>query len=152
QPQPAVYYAGGTARFTAKVAGDTNLVYQWQKDGTNLSNNAKFSGVLTDALTISNLAATELGAYSLLVTNSAGSTNSDSAPLVALVPPPARDNSYSYAVFTNNPLAYWRLNETVDPSTNPPTYDYTSGGIGTYGNTTLKANGPRPGAFPGFEA
>src|SRR5262249_46027214 len=63
QPQSSVFYAGKTAQFTAKAAGGTNLVYQWNKDGTNLSNGTKFSGVLTDTLSISNASATELGSY-----------------------------------------------------------------------------------------
>ena len=68
----------------------------------------------------------------------------------------ARENSpfsnYAYAILTNNALAYWRLNETVDPSTNALTYDYIGGGLGSYGTNSLKANGPRPSAFPGFES
>jgi hypothetical protein len=151
-PQSAIFYAGRTAQFTAKAAGGTNLVYQWRKDGTNLSNGSKFSGVLTDTLSISNVAATELGAYTLFVTNSGGSTNSAAATLLAVVGAPPPSTSYSYAVLTNSALAYWRLNEVVDPSTNPPTFDYISGGIGSYGTATLKANGPRPSAFPGFES
>ena len=49
-------------------------------------------------------------------------------------------SSYGYSVLTNNVLAYWRLNEAVDPSTNPPTYDYISGGIGTYGSASIKTS------------
>ena len=152
QPQSAVYYAGRTAQFTAKAAGGTNLVYQWRKDGTNLLNNNKFSGVLTDTLSISNVAATEIGSYLLFITNSAGSTSSAPATLSAVVPPPPPSGSYAYAVLTNNALAYWRLNETVDPSTNALTYDYIGGGIGMYGTNSLKTNGPQPAAFPGFES
>ncbi len=153
QPVSSAYYSGRTAQFTARAAGGTNLVYQWKKDGTNLINGTKFTGALTDTLSISNLASTELGAYWLFVTNSGGSTNSAQAMLTAVVPPPPPSANYGYAVLTNNALAYWRLNETVDPSTNPPTYDYISGGIGSYGSATLKANGPRPSdAFPGFES
>ncbi len=152
QPRSAVYYAGRTAQFAAKAADDTNLVYQWKKDSTNLNNGAKYSGALTDTLSISNVAATDLGAYTLFVTNSAGFTNSDPAMLTAVVAPPAPGSSYAYAVFTNNTLAHWRLNEAVAPSTNPPAYDYIGGRIGTYESAALKANGPQPSAFPGFES
>src|SRR5262249_22844819 len=147
-----VYYAGRTAQFTAKAAGGTNLVYQWRKDGTNLVNGTKFSGAQTDSLSISNVSAAELGAYSLLVTNSGGSTNSAPAMLQAVVVPPLPSTSYGYAVYTNNALVYWRLNETVNPATNALTYDYISGGIGAYGTSSLKTNGPQPSAFPGFES
>jgi hypothetical protein len=152
QPNSAIYYAGRTAQFSAKAAGGTNLVYQWRKDGTNLGNSSKFSGVLTDTLSISNVAATEIGSYTLFVTNSGGSTSSTPASLTAVLAAPPPSVNYSYAVFTNNALAYWRLNEAVDPSTNPPTYDYLGGGIGSYGTATVKANGPRPSTWPGFES
>jgi len=127
-------------------------VYRWRKDGTNLINNNQFSGVLSDTLSISNVAPTELGAYLLFVTNSAGSTSSAPAMLTAVIPAPPPSTSYGYAVFTNNALAYWRLNETIDASTNALTYDYIGGGIGTYGTNSIKTNGPQPSAFPGFES
>jgi hypothetical protein len=151
QPLSSIFYAGRTAQFSAKAAGGTNLVYQWQR-GTNLINNSKYSGVLTDTLIISNVAAGDVGAYTLVVTNSGGSTSSAPAMLTAVVPAPPPSGSYGYAVLTNNALAYWRLNENVDPSTNPPTYDYIGGGIGSYGIATLKTNGPQPPTFPGFES
>ncbi len=153
QPQSSAYYAGRIAQFTAKAAGGTNLVYQWRKDGTNLVNNNKFAGVLTDTLSISNVAATEIGGYTLVVTNTAGAvTTAPPAMLTAVIPAPSPSTSYAYAVFTNNPLAYWRLNETVNPATNALTYDYISGGSGTYGTNSIKTNGPAPPAFPGFES
>src|SRR5260370_30300646 len=152
QPQSAVYYAGRTAQFAAGAAGGTNLVYQWRKDGSNLSNGTKLSGALANTLSISNVAAGDIGAYTLFVTNSAGSTSSAPAMLTGVVTPPAASSNYVYAVFTNNVLAYWRLNEAVDPSTNPPTYDSVGGRIGTYGSASIKANGPQPAAFPGFES
>ena len=150
-PRSGVFYSGRTAQFAARAAGGTNLVYQWRKDGGNLNNGAKFSGALTDTLSISNVSAGELGSYALVVTNSSGSVTSAPAVMLAVVPAPPPSANYGYAVFTNNALAYWRLNESVDPSTNPPAYDYIGGRIGTYGTNALKADGPRPSAFPGFE-
>jgi hypothetical protein len=152
QPRSGAFYAGETARLAAKAAGDTNLVYQWRKDGGNLSSGTKFSGVLTDTLSISNISAADAGAYTLVVTNFGGSVTSAPAATVAVVAAPVNSSSYAYAVFTNRALAYWRLNEAVDPSTNPPTYDYIGGGIGTYQSASLKAAGPGPSAFPGFES
>jgi len=58
------YYAGRTAQFAAKAAGGTNLVYQWKKDGTNLSKRHQILGVLTDTLSISNVPRASFGAYS----------------------------------------------------------------------------------------
>ncbi len=97
QPQPAVYYAGRTAQFAARAAGGTNLVYQWRKDGSNLSNGTKFSGAIADTLSISNVGAGDIGAYTLFVTNSAGSTSSAPAMLTGVVAPPAATSNYVYA-------------------------------------------------------
>lgn len=151
QPRSGAFYTGVTAQFSAKAAGDTNLVYQWQKDGGNLSDGAKFFGTLTDTLSISNVGAGDVGSYTLVVTNAAGAVTSAPPASLAVVTAPV-PGSYAYTVYTNQALAYWRLNESVDPSTNPPTYDYIGGGVGTYETNALKANGPRPGVFPGFES
>ena len=151
QPASSKFYSGRTAQVSAKAAGSTNLVYQWLKYGTNLVNNLKYSGVLTDTLIISNTALADSGSYSLQVSNLAGSTNS-SAALISVISAPPPGAGYEYAIITNNPIAYWRLNEAVDPSTNPPAYDFLGGGVGVYGSAALKANGPQSPAFPGFEA
>jgi hypothetical protein len=152
QPKSPVFYAGRTAQLLARAAGDTNLVYQWRKDGTNLVNGPKFSGALTDTLSISNVSAGDAGSYALVVTNSGGAVTSTPPATLAVVAAPVASSSYGYAVSTNKALVYWRLNEAVDPSTNPPAYDYIGGGIGTYGSASIRTNGPRPSVFPGFES
>ena len=66
--------------------------------------------------------------------------------------------SYAAQVLTNNPWGYWRLNETADPSTGTlVAVDSSTNHInGTYGtdiqNGFDSVQGPRPPAFPGFEA
>jgi hypothetical protein len=151
QPRSGVFNTGVTAQFAAKAAGDTNLVYQWQKDSQNLSDGAKFSGAVTDTLSINNVGAGDVGSYSLVVTNSGGGITSAPPATLAVVAAPL-PGSYAYVVYTNKAIAHWRLNEAVNPTTNPPAYDYMGGGIGTYGTNALKVNGPRPSAFPGFES
>src|ERR1019366_5761106 len=71
EPVSRVLYAGRTARFNAIVTG-TPLAYQWSKDGANLSNGGNISGALTDTLIIRNVAASDVGAYTLVMTNTAG--------------------------------------------------------------------------------
>jgi hypothetical protein len=51
------------------------LVYRWRKNGTPLTDGGNISGVLTDSLTISNVAAGDAGSYPLVVTNSRFATN-----------------------------------------------------------------------------
>jgi hypothetical protein len=67
-------------------------------------------------------------------------------------------SAYAQAVLTNKPVAFWRLNETTDPSSGTLVAADASGGgfNGTYGvaaqNGFNNIAGPRPTAFPGFEA
>ena len=72
--------------------------------------------------------------------------------LTAYVP-----GSFPEKIATNNPVAYWRLNDTGDPSTNyTVALDYVGGYNGTYGLAALNGfnsiAGPQPPTFPGFES
>ncbi|HUZ06612.1 MAG TPA: immunoglobulin domain-containing protein, partial [Candidatus Paceibacterota bacterium] len=76
QPQSQSLVAGQTAIITAAVSGTGPLFYQWQSNGTNLTDGAGISGSLTNTLTLSNLNANEAGSYSLVITNAYGSVTS----------------------------------------------------------------------------
>lgn len=72
QPVSVVKLAGQTATFTVSASGATS--YQWQKNGVNLSNAGKYSGVTTATLTVTNVSTTEEGNYTCVITNTCGST------------------------------------------------------------------------------
>src|SRR5439155_23421979 len=63
--------------------------------------------------------------------------------------------AYEAAVRSANPFAYWRLNETGDPMTNAPAFDFWGGFAGIYEANALNGfnliEGPRPSDFPEFE-
>src|SRR5439155_20002540 len=67
QPKSLALYAGRTAQFSAKATGSPTLVYQWRKNGTNVSNGGNISGALTDTVTIGNIVAGNAGDYTLVV-------------------------------------------------------------------------------------
>jgi hypothetical protein len=156
QPSSLTLYAGRTAQFAAKATGAPTLVYQWRKNGTNVVNGGNISGATSDSLTLANITAADAGSYTLVVTNSSAPPNNvvTSAPAVLTVVAAPAPGSYGYAVFTNNPVAFWRLDETGNPATNPPSYDYAGGFNGRYEIGSLNGFngivGPRPSAFPGF--
>lgn len=54
---------GQTATITVSAAGSTTLTYAWYKDGQQLANNSRISGVTTSNLTIANLSAADMGTY-----------------------------------------------------------------------------------------
>ncbi len=84
QPQSQSLVAGQTVSFTAAVSGTGTLFYQWQFNGTNLTDGAGISGSLTNTLTLSNLNANEAGSYSIVITNAYGSVTSAPAILSVL--------------------------------------------------------------------
>lgn len=147
-------FAGGRATFRVTAAGVLPIAYQWRKGATPLTDGGNLSGTTTSTLVISGVSAADQGDYSVVVSNASGIVTSTVAPLVVLTP---AGDSYAEKVFTNNPVAYWRLNETADPSLgDSPAYDYAGGFHGIYGplaqNGYLGTVGPQPAEFPGFEA
>jgi len=73
--------AGETAVFTVEATGTEPLSYQWQKNGSNLSNGGNISGATTDTLTITNVQSSDAANYRCVVTNGQGSATSDAATL-----------------------------------------------------------------------
>jgi alpha-tubulin suppressor-like RCC1 family protein len=78
QPVTRGAYLNGSASFQVTADGTKPLSYQWLFNGTNIlnANNA--------SLTLTNLASTNAGNYSVLVSNVVGSTLSSNASLVFL--------------------------------------------------------------------
>ena len=65
------------------VASGGSLLYQWQKNGVDISDTPlKYSGTETDTLTVINVHDPEdEGAYSVVVANTAGSTDTEAGML-----------------------------------------------------------------------
>ena len=144
----------GTVRLRAQVAGVLPFSFQWRKDGANLTDSGNVSGSTTTALVISNFGAADVASYSLVVNNPGGAITSTVAA-VSLAVPVA--NSFPEMIATNLPFAYWRLNETGDPTANySAAYDSVGGFHGTYGNAVQNGFngilGPQPAEYPGFES
>src|SRR5262249_17634279 len=86
QPASQTIGAGTNASFSVTATGTQPLGFRWRFNGTNLSNSSQFSGVLTPSLTISNAQTVNAGGYSVLVTNSLGTTTSSVATLTVIAP------------------------------------------------------------------
>ena len=81
QPQDQIANQGQNATFSVTATGLAPLSYQWQFNSTNLS------GATSSAYTVANAQPTNVGSYSVIITNSLGTTNSSSALLTIIVPP-----------------------------------------------------------------
>jgi uncharacterized repeat protein (TIGR03803 family) len=123
QPADQNVLQGATASFTVATASNALLFFQWQLQGTNLSDGGGISGAATRSLTISNVATANVGTYSVIVSNSAGvlpSSNAilsilPSAPVVTTQPAnqsvlPGAPASFSVAAIGNTPFYYqWQF-------------------------------------------
>lgn len=69
-PASQTIASNSTVSFRTFAVGEKNLTYQWMFNGTNLA------GETTSTLAITNVQSINVGAYTVLVTNSAGSTTS----------------------------------------------------------------------------
>ncbi len=81
QPSSRNACAGSSTAFTVAATGTGTLTYQWQKNSANLSNAGHYSGVTTATMTISDVSAADAGSYRCVLSDSNGSTNSNSALL-----------------------------------------------------------------------
>ena len=84
-PDDQTVLAGATATFSVDADGDEPLRFQWQKNGTNLTDGGNILGSATSTLTINNASAASAGTYSVIVSNDLDSVTSDGA-LLTVVP------------------------------------------------------------------
>ncbi len=98
QPLSRTNAVGSTACFTVEAVGGTPLSYQWRREGTNLVDGLKASGVATTNLLIANVQLEDACDYSVVVTNEWGSATSTIAHLTMVAPPSAgRVTNLAYA-------------------------------------------------------
>lgn len=74
QPTGRVANQGSSVSFTAAASGNNGFTYQWQKNGSPLSNGGNVAGATTDTLTLSNIQDADEAAYSVVV-SSPGATS-----------------------------------------------------------------------------
>jgi uncharacterized repeat protein (TIGR03803 family) len=80
-------FTGGATYLSVAVAGAAPLSYQWQRNGTNLFDGAALQGTSSRVLLFRNLTLADAGAYSVLVSNSLGSTNASGTLTILAAPP-----------------------------------------------------------------
>ncbi|MEI7939032.1 MAG: choice-of-anchor tandem repeat GloVer-containing protein [Verrucomicrobiota bacterium] len=88
QPTNQTVFQGATASFTVGVSNRASCSYQWRFDNgtfvTNLTDGTNVSGSATSTLVLSNAMPADDGAYSVIVSNAAGSVASANAYLAVL--------------------------------------------------------------------
>ena len=134
QPKSFYGYAveGKTYTMDVEVSGTPEISYQWYKDNTAIE------GATQSSLTI-DCAYENEGEYTVEVSNEMGTAVSDPASVGFIS---VEEGSYAAAVLAQDPLAYWRFDESEGTTA----YDYAGGFNGTYNsNQTLGAAGALQG-------
>ncbi len=158
-------YIGGNVTFNANFGlGTMPITNQWLF--SNGGAYAPVAGIGDNPWTCTNVQSSSTGNYELSATNAIGRSNSTPVHLKALADLAAPSgngstNMYSYCVYTNNPWAYWKFEETTNTLNNSmQAYDYSGHNFdATYGNSDGTTGsgcldnqpGPNTSAYyPGF--
>ncbi len=81
QPQSLIVCDGSPASFSVSVCGTLPLYYQWQKNGSNLTDVGNIFGSATTNLLLSSTTFNDAGNYTVIITNTWGSVTSSVAML-----------------------------------------------------------------------
>jgi len=127
QPQAVSKYEGLPYGFSVTAGGTAPISYQWRTNGTDIPGATSSTYSNTTSLALNGLG------YSCSLSNEAGTSNSVAAVLTVLAIP----TGYAGAVYSNSPIAYWRLGETSGSVAR----DYYGGVNGTYYGATLNQSG-----------
>ena len=131
QPTNQAVLEGMTATFSVGTATNALLDYQWQFDSgsgpTSLTDSGGISGSATSSLTIEDVSPADVGAYSVIVSNAAGSVTTSNAsltlstgqaPVIVSAPAtqtllPGATATFTVTAAGDQPLSYfWQLNGT----------------------------------------
>ena len=147
-PSLAQVVPGSTANFDAIVSGSPNLSYQWKFNGTNIA------GATNRPLAIANVSATNVGTYTLQVSNGLASVFSANSQLQLMLVSVLGNNvllTNSQNTFTNsvtvkltNYYANGDIFYTLDSSTPTPDSPLYTGPFVLMTNSTIRALGYSP--------
>ena len=93
-PADQTVHFGQSAQFASVAIGTGPLGFQWQFNGSNLTDNARISGSQSSTLTIAGAQLSDAGTYLLVVTNVFGSATSAGAVLTVTETAPFLSNPH----------------------------------------------------------
>ncbi|MBT5311912.1 MAG: hypothetical protein HOL38_10060, partial [Verrucomicrobia bacterium] len=111
--------AGQTVILAVTATGSQPMTYAWKKDG------ALIAGQISDRLILPNIAGTDAGVYAVVITNSAGLTESDGVTVSVVQPVSIASQPESATVV----LAGSTLFQVAATGTEPITYQWSQDGV-----------------------
>jgi alpha-tubulin suppressor-like RCC1 family protein len=133
QPQSLTVNPNASVLFSVTATGTGPLTYQWRKGGTPIA------GATSDVFSIPSAQASDVGAYTVVVTNVVGAVTSSAATLSVNTPVtittqpanlsvlPGGATSFTVAATGTAPLSYqWRKNGTVIAGATSASYSIAS--------------------------
>lgn len=84
QPQAQGATVGSRVSFRVEAVSNSQLSFQWRKNGSSITDGGRITGATTDTLTISDLQLSDLANYSVIMTNGVGWTNSSDTALMLI--------------------------------------------------------------------
>ncbi|HTJ00948.1 MAG TPA: immunoglobulin-like domain-containing protein [Dongiaceae bacterium] len=116
---------GDTVSLSVTAAGQGPLAYQWQRNGTNLTDGGNISGTTGSVLSLTSVTTNNTGDYRVIVTNSYSAVTSSVATLTVVYPPSFTAQPTNLTVLVGDPAAFsatvagagplnyrWQLNGT----------------------------------------
>lgn len=125
QPSPVTVNQGQPANLTVVAAGSAPLSYQWKKNGIAVA------GASEATLSVISAQPADGGAYSVDVSNAAGTATSQPAALVVMVPPGITSQPASQSVNEGQPVSF----SVVASGSAPFSYQWKKDGRSLVGAT-----------------
>ena len=126
-PINTTIFSGNTVTFSVTATGRP-LNYQWQKDGVNIVNGGNILGATSSSLVIANVAETDNGEYTVIVSNILNAVTSTIATLTVTVPELTIDTQpISQTVYVDSSTATFTVIPT--PGRYPFTYQWKKDGV-----------------------
>jgi uncharacterized repeat protein (TIGR02543 family) len=131
-PSSTTANQGGSATFSVMALGSPRLDYQWKKNGMDLV------GATAATLMLNNVQPSDLGNYTVVVSNGLGSVTSDAATLTVIMPPTITAQPVGVNLYLGNAIT---LSVTATGS-GPLSYQWKKDGVDVAGanGTSLDLN------------
>lgn len=130
-PASLTLYAGRTETYSVAATGTEPFYYQWYQNGSAIPNATNSAYAATAQLSANT--------YYCAVSNNYSGGSIVFSPTGSLAAVTAPTNLYPMAVLSNNPVAYWRLDETGANA-----FDYVGGHTAYYTNVQQGVPGYSP--------